>query len=466
MTIEQWRHKRILIVGLGQEGRSSVRFFRAAFPDGSLGVADQLPMDKLSPEARAPLEKAPHIELHLGPDYLASIVSYDVIVKSPGIPLMQPEFQQALRDGKVVTSQTAIFFANFSGTIVGVTGTKGKSTTASLIHAIARRKHPAAELIGNIGAPALDVLPRLQPDAPVVYELSSHQLEGLSHSPHIAVLLNIVPEHLDYYASFEQYVAAKTNITRSQTKQDLLIYDADHEIPRRIAAASRASRLGCSLESEQFTGCYVSGDWIVFRVSGGQPERILPAQDVSLPGRFNLINVCAAVAAGKLLGVASEEIAEAVRQFRPLEHRLEWVGVFGGVTYYNDSIATVPEATIAALDTLGDAVETLLAGGTDRHLDFLGLAQRISASGVRSLILFPATGARIWKALSDRDAVAATRLRHFFVETMEEAVALAKQHTTPGKVCLLSPASPSFGLFRDYRERGTRFKELVAGLRA
>ncbi|MBI3934510.1 MAG: UDP-N-acetylmuramoyl-L-alanine--D-glutamate ligase [Acidobacteria bacterium] len=463
MKIAELKDQSVLVLGLGQEGRSTCRFLRAAFPEKVIGVADQLPLEKLSPDAQALLREDSRVRAHLGPEYLSSLADSDVIVKSPGIPLMQPALQQATRAGKNITSQTALFFANFPGTVIGITGTKGKSTTASLTHAILRQEYPDSELIGNIGAPALDWLARLKPDSTVIYELSSHQLEGLAYSPHIAVLLNIVPEHLDYYLSFEQYVAAKTNITRSQTKGDFFIYDADHEITRRIAAASRASRLGCSLDAEQPAGAYLAEDYIVFRPNGGKAEPVVPMKAVPLLGRFNLMNVAAAVAVGKVLGVANDQIADAVRQFQPLEHRLEWVGVFGGVTYFNDSIATVPEATIAALEALGENVETLLLGGTDRHLDFSGLAQRLAGSSVNTLILFPATGERIWQAVCEVNSEVAARRKHFFVETMEEAVALARQHTAPGKICLLSPASPSFGLFRDYRDRGELFKHLARG---
>jgi UDP-N-acetylmuramoylalanine--D-glutamate ligase len=489
MKISELASRSVLILGLGQEGRSTWRYLRATFPEKTLGVADRSPREQLSLETQALLRDDAHVQAHLGPDYLAHIIDYDVIVKAPGIPLYQPVFDAATRAGRTITSQTALFFANFAGIVIGITGTKGKSTTASLAHAILRQRYPDAQLIGNIGAPALDWLAGLKQDTPVVYELSSHQLEGLTKSPRVAVLLNIVPEHLDYYASFEQYVAAKANIARSQTKDDFLIYDADHEIPRKIAASSRATRLGCSLDGEQWAGSFLAEDHIVFRPNGGRIERVVPLSDVPLLGRFNLMNVAAAVAVGKVMGVSNERIAAAVRNFKPLEHRLERVGAFGGVTYFNDSIATVPEATIGALDALGKGIETLLLGGTERRLNFSGLAQRLLKSNVKTLILFPTTGERIWATVcaaeqqaaaraAEEDAVGlaaeenavglaaeektAPRFQHFFVETMEEAVALARQHTAPGKICLLSPASPSFGLFRDYRDRGTRFKQLVS----
>ena len=461
MRLSELPDKSILILGFGVEGQSSLRFLRAAFPDKTIGMADQLALEKLSAPAQELLRSDNHLRLHLGAGYLASLDAYDVIVKSPGIPVIRPEYQQAVELGKSITSQTALFFANFAGMIVGVTGTKGKSTTASLIHAILQRSLRDTHLIGNIGVPALDFLPQLGPRSLVVYELSSHQLEGLRQSPHVAVLLNIVPEHLDYYESFEQYVEAKANITRFQTAEDFLVYDADHEIPSRIAASSHAHKIACSIEVPHQEGCFLRQPWFVFRTEWHEEEAVVAMDEVPLLGRFNLINVAAAVAVAKLLGVPTKDVAEAVRRFQPLEHRLELVGTFGGVTYYNDSIATVPEATIAALEALTGGVETVLLGGTDRGLDFTGLAKKLLWSEVKTLILFPTTGARIWQAVCEQDAAAPSRLQHFFVNSMDQAVQLAKQHTSAGRTCLLSPASPSFGLFRDYRDRGERFKQLV-----
>ena len=461
MNLSELKDRSILILGFGREGQSNYRYLRAAFPENTFGVADQLPLEKLSPEAVERAQQDSRLRLHLGPAYLSSLAVYDVIVKSPGIPVTLPEYRRAIEAGQCITTHTALFFAHFQGIVIGVTGTKGKSTTASLIHAILKRTTLDTHLVGNIGVPPLDLLPRSNPKTLFVYELSSHQLVELRQSPQIAVLLNVVPEHLDYYENMEQYVAAKENITRYQAESDTLIYDADHVIPREIASRSHAQRHGCSLEQSQSPGCFVSGDWLLYRSEKGEEEPVLPTAEVPLLGRFNLLNVAAATAVGMRMGVPAEEIAEAVREFHPLEHRLERVGTYGGGTYYNDSIATVPEAAIAALGALGGEVETILLGGTDRHQDFSELARNLLASDVRTLLLFPATGERIWRAVCEQDPAAIHRLRHFFVKTMEEAVALAREHTSKGKICLHSPASPSFGLFRDYRERGEKFKQLV-----
>ncbi len=461
MKLAELKDPSVLILGLGQEGRSSWQYLRAAFPEKTLGLADQLSLEQLGQETRDRIARDSRLRLHVGPDYLSSLASYEVIVKSPGIPVVLPHYREAVEAGKRITSPTALCFANFPGTVIGVTGTKGKSTTASLIHAILQRSFSHTHLVGNIGVPPLGLLGQATSKTIFVYELSSHQLFGLQQSPPIAVLLNVVAEHLDYYASFEQYVAAKENITRNQSDADFLVYDADHAIPREIAARSRAERIACSLEEPQTRGSFLSGDRILYRAEPGEPETVLAIAEVPLLGRFNLKNVLAAVAVAKRMKVANEEIAEAVRHFQPLEHRLEWVGAYGGVRYYNDSIATVPEATIAALDTLGPEVETILLGGTDRHLDFSGLARRLLQSQLKTVILFPLTGQRIWEGVCEQATHPSALPRHFFVATMEEAVAIAQRHTAPGKICLHSPASPSFGLFRDYRDRGQQFKRLV-----
>ncbi len=482
MELEQLRDRSILILGFGQEGHSALRFLRASFPGTTVGIADQLREAQLPEATRQLFASSAPLRLHLGPDYFSAISQYDIIVKSPGIPVNTAEYKRARAAGTVFTSPTEVFFSNCAAIIIGVTGTKGKSTTASLIHAILRRGERATHLIGNIGVPALDQLPAIEKGALVVFELSSHQLEGLRQSPRVAVLLNVFPEHLDYYKNFEQYADAKANITRFQRADDILVYDSTNEETCRIAAGSQASKIPCSMEAMPGSRCFVSDGWIVCRSDSGSfdslesLEKVMPVSEIPLPGRFNQLNVAIAVAVAKHFSTPTIAIQEAIRGFRPLPHRLERVGTFRDATYYDDSIGTIPEATIAALDTFGDEVETLLVGGMDRKLDFAALAHRILSSQIRTLILFPVTGEKIWSAIVRLDPRAAARFQVFPVngpvdspenmpvDMMEMAVRLASQHTSPGRICLLSPASPSFGLFRDFRDRGEQFQRLVRAL--
>jgi len=458
MKFADLRGKSVLILGLGREGGSSFSFLRTLFPEKLLGLADRAPLAQLGEALRDVVGTDAHVRLHLGDEYLASLSDYEVIIKSPGIPSTLPAIQQAVAAGKLLTSQTALFLANCPATIVGVTGTKGKSTTASLIHDILLTGGRDVRLVGNIGQPPLAFLPIACPETIFVCELSSYQLDGLRQSPRIAVLLDIVPEHLDYHGNFINYVEAKRNITRHQSAGDYVVYDAASEIPRRLAEDSHAQRRPFSLKEPPPSGCFVAGQDIVYRSPEGPQETVVSVPDIPLLGAFNLPNVLAAVTVGKLLGILTDAIADGIRHFHPLAHRLECVGTYQGVTFYDAAIATVPQTTMAHLAALGPRVQTVLLGGYDRSLDFTELGARLVTSQVRTLILFPTTGQRIWEAVCQQQKTASALPQAFFVEDMAEAVRLAYLHTEAGKICLLSPASPSFGLFRDYQERGEAFK--------
>jgi UDP-N-acetylmuramoylalanine--D-glutamate ligase len=460
MKFADLRDKSILILGLGREGGSSFSCLRSLFPEKLIGLADQMAFSQLNEALKEAVCADSHVRLHLGDEYLASLPDYEVIIKSPGIPSTLPAIQQAVTAGKLLTSQTALFLANCPATTVGVTGTKGKSTTASLIHNILLAGGREAHLVGNIGQPPLALLPVAHPETIFVCELSSYQLDGLRQSPQIAVLLDIVPEHLDYHGSFANYVGAKRNITCHQSAGDYVVYDAASEIPRRLAEDSRARRCPFSLRRPLAAGCFVAGHDIVSRSPEGRQETIVSVPDIPLLGAFNLPNILAAVTVGLLLGIPTGAIADGIRRFQPLAHRLECVGTYQGITFYDAAIATVPQTTLAHLAALGPQVQTVLLGGYDRSLDFTELGARLVTSEVSTLILFPTTGKRIWEAVCQQQGAAALP-QAFFVQDMEEAVRLAYRHTEPGKICLLSPASPSFGLFRDYQERGDAFKLYV-----
>ena len=463
MTLADLARARVLILGLGREGLETYKFLRAQFPPQILGLADRLPIERLAPQAQSAIAADRAVTTHFGDGYLASLSGYDVVIRSPGVPLITPAIQQAARAGVRVTSHVEIFLANCAGTTIGITGTKGKSTTASLIDAILRAGGLDAHLVGNIGVPPLGLLHTTGERSYLVIELSSYQLDGIGRSPHVAVLLNIVPEHLDLHGGFENYVRAKQNITRFQTGDDILVYNAMYPIPREIADASKARRLGFSLEGALSRGGFLESDNVVYRGEHGA-EVILPAGDVPLPGRFNLQNVLAAAAVGRVLGVEREAVATAVRAFKPLPYRLEPIGTFGGIAFYNDPLATIPEATIAALDALGHGVATILLGGYDRGLEMGGLARRLRHSEISTVILFPPSGARIWEAVQREYRGQVSLPKTFFTDDMRTAVWLAYQNTPKGGICLHSPASPSFGLFKDYVERGDLFRRYVQEL--
>jgi UDP-N-acetylmuramoylalanine--D-glutamate ligase len=418
MTLNELKKKKILILGFGREGIDTFKFLRRLFPKKVLGIGDRQEISNL-------IKKDRKIRLHLGKNYLKALKNYDIIIKSPGIPpkVIKPFLKKAHR----VTSQTEIFFENCPGKIVGITGTKGKSTTTTLIYKILKGIGISAHLVGNIGKPVLSLLFSAKSDDVYVYELSSHQLLNLKKSPRVAVFLNVYPEHLDYYQNFREYVNAKANITRYQTKKDFLVYNSKDKIVKEIAKKSRAKK-------------------------------------IPIKGEYYYLDKEAAEAVGKIFEIPEKKVIKTIKSFKPLPHRLEFVGKYKDIKFYNDSLATVPEATIAAVETFGKEIGTIILGGFDRGQNFKDLAKKILESKIGTVILFPTTGERIWQEiLSSRKRFSRNyRLpKRLFVNNMRGAVELGYQYTKPGKICLMSPASASFNLFKDYKERGNLFKKLV-----
>ena len=433
MELTTLKKAKILILGFGQEGKDVFLFLRQLWPDKVLAIADKLNFNELDKRSQKLLKKDKKLKLHLGSDYLKALKKYEIIIKSPGIShlIIKP----FLTKKQKITSATDIFFENFKGTIIGVTGTKGKGTTSSMIYQILKTAHFNVQLAGNIGKPVLNLLLLKKPPAILVYELSSHQLFYLKKSPHIAVFLNLYPEHLDYYKNFQEYARAKAKIALYQTKDDYLIYNIKNKLIKDLVKKSKAKKIP------------IRGD--------GYELNQLAAQKV-----------------GEIFNVSKQKIKQAIKNFHRLPHRLELVGRFKGITFYNDALATIPEATIAALDFLGDRVETIILGGYDRGIDFKKLAQRILKSKIKNLILLPTTGEKIWQALIKEkpSIVRQKKISYFLIpldqknKIMKQAVQLAYQYTKKGKICLLSPASASFGVFKNYQERGNLFKKYVKQL--
>lgn len=452
--LRRLKNKRFIIFGVGREGSSTYAFLRKHFPTQELITADEKP-DNQDTKLPATLKAD----------------STTVVFKSPGIPSTHPVVARWLQTGARLSSNTELFFELLKtlpqpATTIGVTGTKGKSTTAAVIARVLEQANTPVLLGGNIGTPPLELWQEITKHlhthntAPVVVlELSAHQLAELHHSPNIAVVQNITPEHLDYYRSFEEYVAAKARLVQYQSPADAVVFNCSLEMPTAVAQKSDAQPLCFSLEKTEDSLCYEANGVLQYK-----NEPVIDTSQLSLVGSHNLLNVMPAVVIGKKLGLTTSTIAEALKSFKPLPHRLEKVTEKQTVVFYNDSLATTPEATIEAVKNFSDRPVVLIAGGADRNLDFSKLAEFLAQSSVVTTVLFPPTGEKIGALLE----TTAPQIAVTHATTMQAAVqkayssalsVLSTQATTANPpVVLLSPGSASFGLFKDYADRGEQFK--------
>ncbi len=428
-------HKKILILGAGREGLSTARYLRHLRSDADITVAD---LEEREVDAAG-------AQTLFGTHYPTSLEQWDLVVVSPGIPPQTP----LLRTARFTTTATNIFLDDVQGTVVAVTGSKGKSTTSALIAHILAQHHPHVHCVGNIGAPALDALREHNTNHDLfVYELSSYQASRLVAGPDVAIIMNLFPEHLDYHGGREQYYRDKLRVAMTQTENDVVIYNANNsELARRIADAP-SQKIAWPDER----GAHIENDALYY---GADP--ILPLSELKLPGAHNAENCLGAITVANYFQVPHAVIAAGLRSFTPLAHRLEYVGTFQGITFYDDAISTTPESTIAALRAL-PKTGTLILGGQDRGYDFTQLAQLIADKKIPTLIFFPDSGATIREAI----ARAGYTPEHLLeTRSMEEAVRFAYDHTPTGMICLLSCASPSYSIFKNFEDKGEQFQNSV-----
>ena len=453
----RYKDKKILILGFGVEGKGTYGLIRKHFPHKQIAIADKTDFANLEDGIKELVGGDSFLQLHLGDNYLDCLKDYEVIFKSPGISANIKEIKEAIGLGVEVTSQAKLFFDLVDREkVVGITGTKGKSTTTTLIYEILKKAGKNAFLVGNIGNPPLEALEQGEGGSLFVYEMSSYQLEDLNKSPHVAVFLNLYEDHLDYHGTKESYRRAKENIFRHQNEKDHLIIQDTFSF--LLNDEVKASIYLYSLNTEVVQkGAFLRAGKIYFVDNNKNEEEIIPAEDISLKGNFNTGNAMAAIIAAKILGADKASIVSALQEFKALPHRIEFVDKVKGVSFYDDSISTIPQATLGAIEALGEDVETLIMGGYDRNINFDILAEGIAKTSVKNVILFPGSGARIWESISKGN----NSINHYFVSSMKEAVDIAIKETTAEKICLLSPASPSFGIYKDYKARGNAFKEEV-----
>ncbi|HEX6462078.1 MAG TPA: UDP-N-acetylmuramoyl-L-alanine--D-glutamate ligase [Candidatus Saccharimonadales bacterium] len=426
---------KVAILGFGIEGEATLRYFHEKNAD--ITVFD---------EAKTVKEKLPpgvHFNHVKNGQFKAD--GFDVVVRGPAI---HPN--RVVANGKL-TSATALFFEDCRAPIIGVTGSKGKGTTSSLIFEMLTRAGVRAHLVGNIGIAALDILPDIRPSDVVVFELSSFQLWDMHTSPHIAVVLMIEPDHLDVHQDMQEYITAKANITRWQKKHDIAIFLPENEPSVAIAQQSKGTRLGYGKPP----AAYVKNSQFIIN-----EQFICSINDLLLPGKHNVLNTCAAITAAWQYTQDVTALAEALQEFSGLEHRLKFVAEKHGVKYYDDSIATTPGSAIAAVKAF-DQPKVLILGGSSKGADFGELANTLTNADMRRVLLIGDEAPRIAEAL---EAVGFANYDNLESMRMPEIIELAADIAQPADIVILSPACASFGMFENYKDRGNQFIAAVHAL--
>ena len=472
MKKSDFKGKKVTVMGIGLHGGgiAAVRFFAEA---GAKVIATDMKTEKELTPSLEKLKGLKNITFVLGQHRMEDFEKVDMVMKSPAVPWNSKYIQAALKKKITVEMDSSLFFKLSKLPIVGVTGTKGKTTTSTLICEILRLAGENVFSAGIGQKAVLDLLDKVSEakKGVVVFELSSWRLSALGRiglSPHIAVITNILPDHLNYYKTMEEYIADKKYIFSNQKKDDFVILNYDNEITRELAEEAKSQVIFFSTEfirhpTSKITtlGVYVANGKIIFD-DGTEQKEICDLNDIKLRGGHNLYNVLAAAGAAIAYGIAPEKIREAIENFKGVPHRLEFVRELDKVKYYNDTAATMPDAAIAGINSFSKPV-ILIAGGADKNLDFSKLAKVISEK-VKKLILFKGEATeKLKKELNSLGELNSGKIDSEF-DSMEKAVIRAKSIAGPGDVVLLSPGAASFGLFASEFDRGEKFREAVGRL--
>lgn len=447
------KNKRVLVVGLGKSGIAAALFLRER--GARVTVSDSRDAVSLAGEIPALLEAG--IMVESGGHGLLTFRRSDLIVVSPGVPMDTPELKQVVAFGLPVIGELELASRYLQGQVAAITGSNGKTTTTTLVGEILKAAGLPTLVGGNIGVPVIDLVPESTPESWSVLEVSSFQLETVEEfHPKIAVVLNITPDHLDRHGSFANYAAAKTRITERQGAKDFLVLNAEDKATQMVAGKTKAQVFWFSGRRPIKQGAFVHGESVLFVAKeGGKAEPILPLNEIPLKGAHNVENVLAAVCVARLAGVPAEVIRGAVRGFKAVEHRLEFVRSVGGVEYYNDSKATNVDATMKALASFRGGIHLIL-GGKDKDSDYTQIAELLRER-VKAVYTIGSAAEKIEREL--REVV-----KMKSAGTMQVAVSEAAAAAEPGDVVLLAPACSSFDQFENYEHRGRVFRQLVAAL--
>lgn len=449
--------RKVAIIGMGVSNIPLLDYFHDL--NAYVTVFDKKELSQISQEAIQKIEKY-GFQIINGENALDKLIGYDIIFRSPSCMPDTPQIVEEVNKGAILTSEIEMVLKLAPGKVIGVTGTEGKTTTTSLIYAIIQKSGKKCFLGGNMGRPIFTQIKEMMPEDIVIVELSSFQLTDTDVSPDIAVVTNIYPDHLNVHKSYEEYQEAKKNIFKYQSKDGITVLNYDNEHTREFSKETNGKVIFFSSHEKLENGyAYDKIDETIKCCEDGIRRHIMKKEDIKLRGIHNYENICAALAATSSIVDIDTQI-KAIKEFCGVEHRLEFVRKLDGVEWYNDSIGTSPASTIAGLNSFDENI-VLLAGGSDKGLDYKEVGEAI-ARKVKVLILTGPTSPKIEEAT--KQALNGKTIDIYYTTNMKKSVCLAKEAAKTGDVVLLSPASASFDLYKNFEDRGKQFKDCVNSL--
>jgi len=441
------KDKKIAILGFGKEGKSTYNFIRKYLKDKEIDILDK--NNEIIIEDN-------NVNLILGDNYLKDLEKYDLIIKTPGISLNNIDTSKIKNK---ITSECNLLLENIECKKIGITGTKGKSTTSSLIYKIIKDQYEDTYLCGNIGIPIFDYLDKITKDTILVIEMSAYHTEYIKKSPDISIILNLYEEHLDYFKTKEKYFLSKLNMFKYLNNDSIGIYSEDNEILKELVEKEIKNKNLIKVLSTD-DGDKIDNNMIFCdeqKIYMKELNKIKELYNLSnernLLGRHNIENIMFALAISEKLNLNLNKTIKSINEFQPLEHRMELVGKYNNIIFYNDSIATIPEATINCIETL-KKVNTLIFGGMDRKINYDNFVEYLKNSKIENLICLKDTGYTIGKKLENYKSI-------FYAENMKEAVEYAYKYTKKDNICLLSPAASSYNFYKNFEEKGKEYKNII-----
>ena len=448
------RFRKVAVIGMGVSNLPLLDYLYEK--KANVTIFDEKDLDSISNDIMEKIREY-GFQFHFGENCLEYLKNFNLIFRSPSCLPTRKELEEEAKRGAIVTTEIELLMKMCPCKIVGVTGSDGKTTTTSLINAILKHAGYNTFLGGNIGTPLFTRLNEIKPSDVVVLELSSFQLMGMEVSPHIAVITNITPNHLNIHKDYQEYIDAKKNIFKYQEQDDILVLNYDNEITKECAKEAHGKVVFFSSKTKLDNGYIVDED-VIKKCEDKVRKHILNVEDVILRGEHNYQNIATAIAATSSM-VDIEKAIEAIKEFKPVEHRIEFVREIDGVKWYNDSASSSPSRTLSGINAFKEDI-ILIAGGYDKNLDYTPLAKTI-VNKTKALILIGQTANKIFDAVKSELELENKELDIYMCNSLEETIQIAKKRAKSGQVVLFSPASASFDMFKNFADRGNKFKKLV-----